>query len=48
MLLENKLVNALPRRILAKLDKMFLLFEGDWEKIQKYLVIFNVKDGYVF
>jgi len=38
VLLEIQLLDALPTSILAKLNKMFGLFKGDWFRIQGYLV----------
>ncbi|KDR81593.1 hypothetical protein GALMADRAFT_239640 [Galerina marginata CBS 339.88] len=35
--LENRLMQALPPRILAKLHKISNLFDKDWERVQKYL-----------
>ena len=40
--LETQLLNALPPSILAKLNKIFGLFKGDWIRIQDYLVCSSV------
>lgn len=39
-LLEVQLIEVLPSRILAKLDKIGNLFEIDWNSIKTYLVRF--------
>ena len=43
-LIETQLLDALPRSIMEKLNKMFGSFEIDWKRIQDYLVCFLMTD----
>jgi hypothetical protein len=39
--IETQLLDALPRSVMEKLNKMYGLFESDWKRIQDYLVCFS-------
>jgi hypothetical protein len=43
-LIETQLLDALPRSITEKLNKMFGLFEIDWKRVQDYLVCSSIRD----